>query len=73
MFRTKRKPRETGIDLSPEAIERRRNATAFAHAANVRQGYVDDPILEDAKARYVAGEITLEEFGEEMRASIART
>nr|WP_234888447.1 hypothetical protein [Sinorhizobium meliloti]AJT61664.1 hypothetical protein [Sinorhizobium meliloti] len=43
-------------DRSPEAIEKRRKAAEQARAANVRQGYVHDPALEEATARYVAAE-----------------
>ncbi|MCA1370312.1 hypothetical protein I6F15_23395 [Bradyrhizobium sp. BRP14] len=31
-------------------------------AANIRQGYVHDAVLEAANARYVAGDIATEEF-----------
>lgn len=47
---------------------RRRKISNMARAANVRQGYVHDPVLETAKARYVAGEITLDEMREQMLA-----
>ncbi|MDW9619304.1 hypothetical protein [Sinorhizobium meliloti] len=53
-------------DRSPEAIEKRRKATEQARAANIRQGYVHDPVLEAASARFIAGDITTEEFREEM-------
>ena len=59
-------------DRSPEAIEKRRKAVEQARAANIRQGYVHDPVLEAANARYVAGEITTEEFCEEMLARFKR-
>ncbi|PDT50863.1 MULTISPECIES: antitoxin VbhA family protein [Sinorhizobium] len=59
-------------DRSPEAIEKRRKAVEQARAANIRQGYVHDPVLEAANARYVAGEITTEEFREEMLARFKR-
>ncbi|THK33336.1 hypothetical protein EHS39_37140 [Ensifer sp. MPMI2T] len=49
-------------DRSPEAIEKRRKAVEQARAANIRQGYVHDPVLKAANARYVAGDITTEEF-----------
>jgi hypothetical protein len=29
---------------------------------NARQGYVDDPLLEDATASYVAGDLTRDEY-----------
>ncbi|WP_104668672.1 antitoxin VbhA family protein [Ensifer adhaerens] len=59
-------------DRSAEAVEKRRKAAEQARAANVRQGYVDDPVLEAATARYVAGAITTEEFREEMLARFKR-
>ncbi|MBX4911697.1 MULTISPECIES: antitoxin VbhA family protein [Rhizobiaceae] len=49
-------------DRSPEAVARRKKATDQARAANIRQGYTYDPVLEDATAAYVAGEITREEY-----------
>ncbi|RVJ42695.1 antitoxin VbhA family protein [Sinorhizobium meliloti] len=49
-------------DRSPEAIEKRRKAAEQARAANIRQGYVHDPALEEATAQYVAGDITREEY-----------
>ncbi|NRQ18910.1 antitoxin VbhA family protein [Ensifer sesbaniae] len=59
-------------DRSPEAVEKRRKAAEQARAANIRQGYVHDPVLEAANARYVAGDITTEEFREEMLARLKR-
>lgn len=50
-------------DRSPEAVEKRRKAAEQARAANVRQGYVHDPVLEATTARYVAGDITRGEYG----------
>ncbi|KAB2677749.1 MULTISPECIES: antitoxin VbhA family protein [Brucella/Ochrobactrum group] len=49
-------------DRSPEAVARRRKATDQARAANMRQGYVFDPVLEAATEAYVAGEITRDEY-----------
>jgi len=49
-------------DRSAEAVEKRRKDAEQARAANVRQGYVHDPVLEAATARYVAGDITREEY-----------
>ncbi|RMI14800.1 hypothetical protein DA102_033730 [Sinorhizobium meliloti] len=43
-----------------------------ARAADIRQGYVHDPVLEAANVRYVAGDITTEEFREEMLARFKR-
>ena len=59
-------------DRSPEAIAKRKKAADQARAANIRQGYTDDPILERANARYVAGEITSDEFIEQMEARFKR-
>ncbi|WP_027999107.1 antitoxin VbhA family protein [Sinorhizobium arboris] len=59
-------------DRSPEAVEKRRKAVEQARAANIRQGYVRDPVLEAANARYVAGDITTEEFREAMLARFKR-
>lgn len=53
-------------DRSLEAIETRRKAAEQARAANIRQGYIHDAVLEDQTARYVAGEISLEELRELM-------
>ncbi|MCA1370934.1 hypothetical protein I6F15_26650 [Bradyrhizobium sp. BRP14] len=49
-------------DGSPDAIEKGRKAAEQARAANTRQGYVHDPVLEEATARYVAGDITRGEY-----------
>ncbi|BBD41445.1 MULTISPECIES: antitoxin VbhA family protein [Phyllobacteriaceae] len=52
----------TRPDRSPEAVAKRRKATDQARAANIRQGYTHDPVLEEATAAYVAGDITREEY-----------
>ena len=52
-------------DRSAKAVAERKKIADFARAANMRQGYVHDPVLEAAKARFVAGDITLEELGKE--------
>lgn len=49
---------------------RRQKAADMARAANQRQGYVHDPIHEAGVARYVAGEITMEELRAETMARI---
>ncbi|TIS88472.1 MAG: hypothetical protein E5V54_33300 [Mesorhizobium sp.] len=49
-------------DRSPEAIARRKKATDQARAANIRQGYTYDPLLEEATAAYVAGDISRDEY-----------
>ncbi|WP_457661407.1 antitoxin VbhA family protein [Sinorhizobium medicae] len=43
-----------------------------AGAAKVGQGYVYDAVLEAANARYIPGDITTEEFREEMLARLKR-
>lgn len=43
-----------------------------AGAAKVGQGYVYDPVLEAANARYISGDITTEEVREEMLARLKR-
>ncbi|MGX1501197.1 FixJ family two-component response regulator [Labrenzia sp. MBR-25] len=60
-------------DRSPEAVEKRRRAIEQATAANKRQGYVLDPVLENANARYVAGDITIEEHRAEMMARFQKS
>jgi hypothetical protein len=52
------------LDRSPEAVAKRKKATDQARAANMRQGYVHDPLLEAATAAYVAGDITRDEYRE---------
>lgn len=59
-------------DRSPEAVAARRKATDQARALNIHQGYKNDPVLEAANERYVAGEITSDEFREEMAARFRR-
>ena len=59
-------------DRSPEAVATRKKAADQARAANMRQGYTVDPVLEEAKARYVAGDITSEEMRQEMLARYKR-
>jgi hypothetical protein len=49
-------------DRSPEAVAARKRATDQARAMNARQGYVHDPLLEDATASYVAGDLTRDEY-----------
>ncbi|GBR00042.1 hypothetical protein AA23498_3601 [Acetobacter nitrogenifigens DSM 23921 = NBRC 105050] len=58
--------------ISAEESERRRRAAEEARASDYRQGYVHDPVLEEATDRYVAGLMTLSELGSEMRASIRK-
>lgn len=49
-------------DRSPEAVAKRRMATDEARAAIQRQGYKHDSKFEEATERYVAGEITNEQY-----------
>lgn len=56
--------------ISGEEMERRRQAVEQARAANIRQGYVHDPVLEDANERFIRGEIDLATLRQEMRDSI---
>lgn len=44
----------------------RRSAVERARAANYRQGYVSDPVLEEANDRYIHGLISLAELEREM-------
>ena len=56
-------------DRSPEAVAKRQKAADQARALNRHQGYRFDPILEYAKARWVAGDITSDEMRVEMLAA----
>ncbi len=56
-------------DRSPEAVAKRQKAADQARALNRHQGYRHDALLEDAKSRWVAGEITSEEMRAEMQAA----
>ncbi|WP_019998589.1 antitoxin VbhA family protein [Aureimonas ureilytica] len=53
------------VPISESERARRLKAIDQARAANRRQGYVHDQALEDAKARYAKGEITLDELREQ--------
>lgn len=59
-------------DRSAKAVAARKKAVDQARAANIRQGYTGDPLLEDANARYVAGDITSEEMRQELLARFKR-
>ena len=59
-------------DRSPEAVAARKKAVDQARAANMRQGYTGDPVLEEANTRYVAGDITSEEMRQELLARFKR-
>lgn len=56
--------------ISDAEVERRRRAVEQARAANIRQGYVHDPVLEDANERFIRGEIDLADLDREMLAAI---
>ena len=59
-------------DSSAEAMAARKKAVDQARAANIRQGYTGDPVLEEANGRYVAGDITSEEMRQELLARFKR-
>lgn len=56
--------------ISDVGVERRRRAVEQARAANIRQGYVYDPVLEAANERFIRGEIDLAKLDREMLAAI---
>jgi hypothetical protein len=56
--------------ISPEEMERRRQAVEQARAANIREGYTHDPVLEAANERFIRGEIDLADLDREMLAAI---
>lgn len=60
----------SGSRISAEEMERRRQAIAQARAANIRQGYTHDPVLEAANERFIRGEIDLADLDREMLAAI---
>ena len=62
--------KENTMTISPEEMKRRRKAVEQARAANIRAGYVHDPVLEAANERFIRGEISLEELRLEMREAI---
>lgn len=57
--------------ISADESARRQYAVDQARAANMRQGYIHDPVLEAANTRYVQGDISLDELRQEMRQAIA--
>ncbi len=59
------------MTITPEEMERRRKAVEQARAANIRQGYVHDPELEEINARFIRGEIDLDGIRSEIFALIA--
>lgn len=48
--------------ISQAESARRRDAVDEARAANMRQGYVHDPVLEAINERFIRGDITLDEL-----------
>lgn len=58
--------------ISPEEMERRRKAIEQARAANIRAGYVHDPVLEAINDRFIRGEIDLAGMRHEILASIGK-
>jgi len=57
--------------ISEAESARRRRAIDEARAANMRQGYVHDPVLEAINERFVRGDITLDELHEEIAEAVA--
>ncbi|MDE2343702.1 MAG: antitoxin VbhA family protein [Betaproteobacteria bacterium] len=60
------------MTITPEERERRRKAVKQARAANIRAGHVHDPVLEAINDRFISGELTLDQFHEEIMASIGK-
>ena len=56
-------------DRSAKAVAERKKIADSARASNMRQGYLHDAVLEAANDRFVAGDITMDEFREEMLAT----
>ena len=56
--------------ISEAEMTRRRHAIEQARAANIRQGYVHDPVLEVANERFIRGEIDMVELDRLMIAAI---
>ena len=56
--------------ITVEEMAQRRRAVEQARAANIRQGYKHDQVLEDANERFIRGEIDLAELRQEMRDAI---
>ena len=56
--------------ISEAEMTRRRHAIEQARAANIRQGYVHDPVLEAANERFIRGEIDMVELDRLMIAAI---
>lgn len=56
--------------ISDAEMARRSKAIEQARAANIRQGYVHDPVLEEASERFIRGEIDMVELDREMAIAI---
>lgn len=56
--------------ISEAEMTRRRRAIEQARAANIRQGYVHDRVLEVANERFIRGEIDMAELDRLMLAAI---
>jgi uncharacterized membrane protein len=57
--------------ISEAERARRQEAIDEARAANMRQGYVHDPVLEAINERFARGDITLDELHDEIAEAIA--
>lgn len=60
------------MTITPQEMERRRHAMEEARAANIRAGYVLDPVLEAINNRFIQGEIDLTDMNREILASIGK-
>lgn len=60
------------MTITPQEMERRRRAVEEARAANIRAGYVHDPVLEAINDRFIRGEIDLTDMNREILASIGK-
>ena len=56
--------------ITHEESQRRRRAVEEARAANFRQGYRHDAILEEANERFMLGLISLDDSKKEMRQAV---
>ena len=60
------------MTTTSEEMERRRKAVEQARAANIRAGYIHDPVLEAINDRFISGGLTLDQFREEIMASVGK-
>lgn len=56
--------------ISHEESQRRRRAVEEARAANFRQGYLHDEVLEEANERFIQGLFSLDDLKKEMRQAV---